>query len=128
MSEKTVAEKMHIKPGMQIGMFNAPDDLSDLLGELPDGVNVSEDLEGVKVDLILGFMEDKTMLETYLSSLKEALKQDGSLWVAYHKGSSSVDSDLSRDSIYDYAQSLDLKGVGMISINENWSGFRFKEV
>lgn len=128
MSEKTVAEKMYIKPGMQIGLFNAPDDLSDLLGELPDGVDISENLEGVEVDLILGFMEDKSMLETYLSSLKEAIKTDGSLWIAYQKGSSPGNTELSRDTIYDFAQSIDLKGVGMVSIDEDWSGFRFKKV
>jgi len=128
MSSKTVAEKMYIKPGMEIGFFNAPNNLEELLGGLPDDVEIAEDLEGTELDLILAFIEDQQMLEAYLYSLKQAIADDGALWLAYHKGSSSVDTDINRDIIHNYGQQLDLKGVSMISINDNWSGFRFKKV
>ncbi len=128
MSSKTVAEKMYIKPGMEIGFFNAPNNLEELLGGLPDDVEIAEDLEGTELDLILAFIEDQQMLEAYLYSLKQAIADDGALWLAYHKGSSSVDTDINRDIIHNYGQQMDLKGVSMISINDNWSGFRFKKV
>lgn len=126
MSSKSVAEKMYIKPGMKVGFFNAPNNLMDLLGGLPDGVNVQQDLNG-ELDLVLGFIDNREMLETNLADLKDAIKNDGALWLAYHKGSSSVDTDINRDSIHKFGQQLDLKGVAMVSINENWSGFRFKK-
>lgn len=128
MSKKTVAEKMYIKPGMEVGFFNAPENLDELLGGLPDGVEVAEDLEGTDLDFILAFIDDRQMLEAYLYSLKEALADDGALWLAYYKGSSSVDTDINRDLIHQYAQTLDLKGVGMVSIDDDRSGFRFKKV
>lgn len=128
MSSKTVAEKMHIKPGMQVGFFNAPDNLMDLLGGLPDDVKINRDFNARELDLILGFIEDRNMMENKLTELKNAIKDEGALWVAYHKGSSSVDTDINRDSIHEYGQQLDLKGVAMVSINDNWSGFRFKKV
>lgn len=119
---------MYIKPGMHVGFFNAPDNLMELLGGLPDNVEVAEDLEATDLDLILAFIEDRQMLEAYLYSLKNVLKKEGALWLAYHKGSSSVDTDINRDIINKYGQTMNLKGVSMISINENWSGFRFKKV
>lgn len=128
MSSKTVAEKMHIKPGMEIGFFNAPENLEKLLGDLPDDVNVAEDLESTELDLILAFIEDHQMLEAYLYSLKNAITDDGALWLAYHKGSSSVNTDINRDTITKYGKQLGLKGIAMISINDNLSGFRFKKV
>ena len=128
MSDKTVAEKMHIKPGMTIGFFNEPDNLDELLGDLPDGVEISDNLETTDLDLILAFMADRQMLEAYLYSLKTAITDDGALWLAYHKDSSSVDTDINRDIISKYSQTLDLEGVAMISINDNWSGFRFKKI
>ena len=128
MSDKTVAEKLHIKPGMEIGFFNAPQNLNELIGNLPDNVDVAEDLEGTELDFILAFIEDRQMLEAYLYSLKTAISDDGALWIAYHKSSSSVETDINRDTINKYGKQLDLKGVAMISINENWSGLRFKKV
>ncbi len=127
MPEKNIADTMYIKPGMQVGIFNAPDNLSELLGELPENVDIAENLEGADLDLVLGFIEDKRMLEAYLQSLKEAVKDDGSIWIAYHKGT-STDTDLRRDSIYNYALDQGLEAVAMASIDENWSGFRFKKV
>lgn len=127
MSDKTVAEKMHIKPGMSIGFFNRPDNLNELLGGLPENVEVAEELENTNLDLILAFIEDRQMLEAYLYSLKNAIHDDGALWIAYHKGSSSINTDINRDTIAEYGTSMDLKAVAMISINDNWSGLRFKK-
>lgn len=128
MSSKTVAEKIYIKPGMKIGFFNQPDNLDELLGDLPEDVEIAEELENTELDLILAFIEDRQMLEAYLYSLKNAIHNDGALWIAYHKGSSSVDTDINRDTIAEYGTSMDLKGVAMVSINKNWSGFRFKKI
>jgi len=128
MSQKTVAEKMYIKPGMHVGFFNAPENLDELLGGLPKGATVANELKDTNLDLILAFIEDRQMLEAYLFSLKNAIVDDGARWIAYHKGSSSVDTNINRDTINAYGQQLDLKGVAMISIDENWSGFRFKNI
>lgn len=113
---------------MEIGFFNAPANLDELLGELPDDVEVSRNLENTELNLILAFIEDHQMLEAYLYSLKNAIADDGALWLAYHKGSSSVDTDINRDLISEYGKQLDLKSVAMISINDDWSGLRFKKV
>lgn len=128
MSSKTAAEKMYIKPGMEVGFFNAPDNLEELLGGLPDDVTIATDLEGTELDFVLAFIEDRQMMEAYFSSLKEAISDDGALWIAYHKGSSSVNTDINRDAIHEYGSKIDLKGVAMVSIDDNWSGFRFKKI
>ncbi len=128
MATKAVAEKMHLKPGMTIGFFNAPDNIFQLLGHLPDNVKCHTKDNPSDLDVLLAFIENRAMLESNLPKLKQQIKNDGAFWIAYHKGSSSVDTDINRDSIYAFASMLDLKGVAMISINENWSGFRFKKI
>lgn len=127
MADKAFAKKMYLKPGMQIGVFNAPDNLSELLGELPDGISIVKEPEGGNLDIVLGFIEDQQMLETYFPSLKETVKDDGAIWIAYHKNTSRTDSELSRSIIYNHAQRMGLEGVAMVSISEEWSGFRFKK-
>lgn len=83
----------------------------------------------IKSGMDIGFFnEDRQMLEAYLYSLKETIKDSGALWIAYHKSSSSVDTDVNRDIIAEYGTSMDLKGVAIVSINDNWSGLRFKKI
>lgn len=119
---------MNLKPGMKIGFFNAPDNILQLLGPLPDRVECYTNGDPSDLDVLLAFIEHSTMLEKKLPTLKQQIKKDGAFWIAYHKGSSSVDTDINRDSIHAFAGTLNLKGVAMVSINENWSGFRFKKI
>jgi hypothetical protein len=58
--------------------------------------------------------------------LKKFLKPEGLLWVTYHKGTSKIKTDINRDSIAEYALSLGLKPVAMISVDEDWSALRLK--
>jgi hypothetical protein len=46
--------------------------------------------------------------------------------VAYVKGSSKLRSDLHRDTIREYGESIGLTSVAMISIDEDWSALRLK--
>lgn len=125
MSAKAVAEKIHLKKGKQVLFFNQPENLRELLGAIPEGVIVSD--EG-KADIILAFIENSVQLKRHMSELKEYLNPEGALWIAYHKGTSSVDTDINRDSIIKFASKHHLKGVAMVSINENWSALRLKMI
>ena len=125
MSSKTVAEKLHFKPSKAVTFFNPPDNNEELLGSIHEDIAISE---GDPADILLAYIDNREQLERNLLALKSSIKDDGALWIAYHKGSSAVDTDINRDIIHDYAKKNGLKGVAMISINENWSAFRFKIV
>lgn len=124
MPVKSVAQKLFIKPGMRVGVFNAPDNLSDLLGELPENADIENDPEKGEFPIVLAFMKNRDILNSSLGKLKEAITDSGALWIAYYKKSSPLHTDLNRDYIYEQFLKHNLKGVGMISINEHWSAFR----
>lgn len=128
MASKSVAEKMHLKPGSTLAFFNTSDNRRDLLGDLPQNISIMETGDPRSPDAIIAFIEDRKMMEKHLSTLANALDEKGALWIAYYKGSASVDTDINRDIIYDYAKQLNLKGVAMVSINQDWTGFRFKKI
>lgn len=125
MSEKSAAQKLLIKEGYLVEFINPPDDLPALLGELPPGVQ-SQPAAGSPVDLILAFIANRQELEAQLPSLKLRLKPKGLLWIAYHKGTSKIKTDIHRDSINTYAATLGLVGVAMIAINDDWAALRLK--
>ncbi len=132
MPEKTVAEKLLIKPGKSLRFVNAPSDLSTLMGSMPEGLRVVDDSAGpnslIPADIIVLFANGRTDLETLLPGLRTALTPGGLLWVLYHKGTSAVKTDINRDTINSYASTIGLQGVAMVSINEDWSGLRLKVV
>lgn len=123
MSGKTVAEKLHLKGGKKVTFFNEPDDNRELLGGIPESVIITKE---EPADIVLAYIENFSQLRTNLAKLKSSIVPEGALWIAYHKGSSSIETDINRDSIIEFASGHNLKGVAMISINEDWSALRLK--
>jgi len=89
---KTVAKKMHVKPGMTVGFFNAPEKPDHLLGGVSGNVKIKKPSENQELDWILGFIKNRTMLQSKLELLKRSITPDGVLWIVYHKASSLVDN------------------------------------
>ncbi len=125
MSEKTVAQKLSIKPGSKFLLVNPPAGYAGQIGELPSGASLLSQGSG-PVEAIQVFVANRLELEAQLTSLKPLLKSRGMLWVTYHKGTSKVKTDINRDTINTYARSLGLQGVAMISIDEDWAALRLK--
>jgi len=127
MSEKTVAQKLLIKPGYKFLVVNPPADYAKLLGALPAGTTLQTGLTG-PVDLIQVFVASQEDLETQLARLKPLFTPKCILWVTYHKGTSKVKTDINRDTIWPYAHSIGLEAVSMISVDEDWSAMRLKAI
>lgn len=125
MAEKTAAQKMFIKPGYSVLPINPPENLEALLGGWPDGVRVLT-APGEPADFILAFIENRQQLEAVLPGLEGQLKPGGLLWIAYHKGTSRVKTDIHRDSINAYAQMLGWVGVAMVAVDDDWATLRLK--
>jgi len=127
MSDKSIAQKLFIKPGNKYLLINPPAEYLAQLGQLPEGTILLSD-SSCLVEVIQVFVVNRTELEAQLTRLKELLAPKGMLWVTYHKGTSKVKTDINRDTINAYAGSLGLQGVAMISIDDDWSALRLKIV
>ena len=127
MPEKTVAEKLLIKAGYRVSIVNPPTNYLSTTGKLPGGVTSVSPGEG-NVDFIQLFVSSRKELEASLPELKAALKNNGLIWVTYPKGTSKVKADINRDTIAEYAKSIGLQAVAMVSVDETWSALRLKAV
>jgi hypothetical protein len=125
MSEKSIAQKLFIKPGCKFLLVNPPDGYLVKMGELPQGTVLLSNSSSL-VDAIQVFVANRAELEEQLPKLLDLMAPKGMLWVTYHKGTSKMKTDIHRDSINAYAHTLGLEGVAMISIDENWSALRLK--
>ncbi len=127
MSVKSVAQKLLFKSGYKVLLVNAPKNYQEMLGPLPPGAALVKS-PAISADLVQLFVADRRELEAQLGKMKRALAPNGLLWVTYHKGTSSVKTDINRDTIAAYAQTIGLRPVAMISIDEDWSVLRLKVV
>ncbi len=125
METKSNAQKLLIKEGYRVVFVHPPANQDELLGELPPNITIVEDA-ALEVDFILAYIADRKELEKHLDELKKRLKPRGLLWIAYHKGTSKIKTDINRDTINGYAHTLGLEGIAMISMDDDWSALRMR--
>jgi hypothetical protein len=78
-------------------------------------------------DWILLYVRDRAALEASLPGVAAALASPGTLWIAYPKGSSKIQTDLTRDAGWDVVKDHDLMWLALISIDETWSAFSLRK-
>lgn len=124
MAEKSVAQKLFLKPGRTMAVVNAPSGAFEILLPLPEFAKMIDIPENA--DVVLLFTQDFSEFNKMFLPLAKSIKRDAVLWVAYPKKSSKINSDLDRDKLNVYAQSLGWLGVFMIAFDEDWSAMRLK--
>ena len=126
-SIKSIPEKLQMKPGRIVLFVNKPAGYDKILGPMPNGVGVTDESARF-ADVIQVFVETKQQLEQELPRLKRLLSSKGMIWVTYPKGSSTKQIEINRDSIAEFALTIGLEGVAMVSVDEVWSALRLKAV
>jgi hypothetical protein len=127
MNEKSVAQKLGLKPGRTLLVRHAPAPIGKLLGAVPDSAEITEVGAG-RFPLVLVFAKDRMALVKELPGCKAKLEAGGALWIAYAKGTSKKATDINRDSIREYAVTMGLDTVSQIAIDDDWSALRLKVV
>jgi len=119
MTESALAKKMKLKPGLSAVTINAPE---KYLNELKHDSEISENLSG-KYDWIQIFVKSKAELDNLFPKVLKTLKPESILWISFPKGSSKIQTDLTRDKGWDVVAAAELKWIVLVSVNELWSAF-----
>jgi hypothetical protein len=117
-----LARKIKLKPGAKAAVVHAPE---NYLQELQHDAEISPALRG-KFDWVQIFVRNKAELDTLAPRAASALKPDSMLWITFPKGSSKIQTDLTRDKGWDEVRKLDLKWINLVSIDETWSAFSLR--
>lgn len=125
MTTSRLATKMKLKPGMKALLVNAPEGYLEELSPLPDYVEVSQELMG-DFDWIQIFVLNQDQLNDLGQKIFQVLKPESILWISFPKGSSKIQTDLTRDKGWEIIQQADLKWINLISINATWSAFSLR--
>ena len=117
-----LAKKIKLKPGAKAAIIHAPENYLD---ELQHDAEISSTLRG-KFDWIQIFVRNKAELDELAPKAANALKPESVLWITFPKGTSKIQTDLTRDKGWDEVQKLSLKWINLVSINETWSAFSMR--
>ena len=125
MTENPLLKKMKLKPGQQAAILNAPDGYLETLQPLPEGVELAEQLVGT-FDWVQLFVKTQAELAQVIAQVRTALKPASTLWITFPKGTSKIQTDLTRDKGWDALQAINLRWITLISVDETWSAFSLR--
>jgi hypothetical protein len=125
MSQTPVHKKLQLKSGLSVMVMNQPREYAQIIGSLPEGIELSDGDQG-QVDFVHLFIKDQSELNEYIEAAIKAVKYDGLLWISYPKGSSNVETDINRDILWDLLLEKGIRPVKQISIDSTWSAIRFR--
>jgi hypothetical protein len=124
-SEPTpLARKLKLSAASRPIILGVADDQRDALVAAL-GRAVGDRIDG-EHDWILLFARDRAALEASISAAAAALEDPGVLWLAYPKGSSKIQTDLTRDAGWESVAAADLMWLGLVSIDATWSAFSLR--
>jgi hypothetical protein len=116
-------KKLGIRPGMAVLLVRAPQDFTQLLGELPENVSINEGEEHPG-ELIVWFMRSRQELEASFEAISQ--RQDFRfVWIAWSKKASGIQTDLTQQLVRETGLRSGLVDFKICSIDPTWSGLCF---
>ena len=122
-SGTSLLDKLGIKPAMRIILLNEPANYFDLLG-----ADISEQFcsEKETPDLVHLFVVENKVFEAELKKLQSLCKKNPALiiWVSWYKKSAKLATDITEDTIRNYALKHNLVDVKVCAVSDIWSGLK----
>jgi hypothetical protein len=121
----STAQKLKIKEGQTLLAVNAPADFENKLAPLPKAVTITT--KAKTFNQVHWFVTNKAGMEKDLKKVLPLIKDDVVCWIYYPKGSSKIQTDLTRDKGWDELLKNDLQWLSLISFDDTWSAFGMRQ-
>ena len=118
-----LAKKLGITSGARVLAVDAPDDYSELLAPLPEGVVFEKRLSKL-TGIVHLFSVQKARLAAELESLRGSIRPDATVWVSWPKKASKVSTDITEDTIRELALPLGFVDIKVCAVSNVWSGLK----
>jgi hypothetical protein len=125
---KELLSKLNYKGQERIALINAEESFYLSMSHELTGVIVDREIDPrYPYSFIILFVKSVSDVEQLTPMALHNLLADGILWFCYPKKSSKLyDTDLDRDHGWKTLNDSGLHGVRMVSIDNDWSAFRFR--
>jgi len=120
----TLSQKLKIKERFTLLAINAPADFQKTLSPLPAGAKISASAKNYHQ--VHWFVMNKVQMEKELNNVLKLVKGDIVCWIYYPKGTSKIQTDLTRDKGWDALLKHDFQWLSLISFDDTWSAFAMR--
>lgn len=122
---RALTQKLGIKENMVVWLVSPPENINDLLVNLPDGVHLVE-RPGEMCHLILWFVRSKLDIANLMEEIV-LWAAKSPVWIAWPKKASGIKTDLSQTVVREYGLTSGLVDYKICSIDDSWSGLLFRK-
>jgi hypothetical protein len=123
-SERSLAQRLVIRPGNRVAAINAPPDYRKTLGELPAGVTLGA--TPTDADVVHLFVRDRAELAREWPRIADRIRDAAVVWISYPKRSGAIRTDITRDAGWEPLGDTGFEGVSQVAVDDTWSALRFK--
>jgi tetrahydromethanopterin S-methyltransferase subunit B len=115
-----LAAKLGISPGATVALIDAP---PGVITDLPPGVVLKSRAAG-SADVVVVFVTQAAKLEQRIAALEKMIFPSGSLWAAWPKRTSGVETDVTDHVVRETALPRGLVDNKVCAIDAIWTGLR----
>lgn len=120
-----LAKKLRLHTAQRALILNPPEGYRDALGQPEIPIHTNSET-AADFDFVHLFIKNRAELDRMIDQALAAVTYDGLLWISYPKGSSGVETDINRDSLWEALKEKGIRPVMQVSIDSTWSALRFR--
>ena len=123
-SQRSLADKLGIKPGTVVTTLSPPPAYVKLLAPVPADVTFVSRL-GRGAKFVHSFVTRRDDLAKAFPEMARMLADDGTVWVSWPKKAAKTDTDLTEDVVRELGLAAGLVDVKVCAVDDLWSGLKF---
>ncbi len=121
-------KKLNFKEQNEIAILNAPEEFLEQMNNFSTYLKLINNLPSEKINFVLAFVKEQKQINNLAPLINRILENDALFWWAYPKGTSKKHTcDFNRDSGWQIMGDLGYEPVRMVSIDNDWTAFRFRK-
>jgi hypothetical protein len=118
-----LAKKLNLRDGMRVWFDAMPENVADEIDEYALELRFVPD-PAAGIDAAHIFVTERTALEERLHKLRHQISSDGQIWVSWPKQAAKVPTDVTEDTIREFALPLGFVDTKVCAVDETWSGLK----
>ena len=122
---QTILDKLALKNEKNILIQGLPSSIEKQFAKLSFAKNLTPLLKSRKLDFALIFAVSENQLNSILSDIMGAVKEETRLWVAHPKVTSKISTDLNRDSSWNRLSEIGYEAIETVSLDHVWQAISF---
>jgi CheY-like chemotaxis protein len=120
----SLVKKLGFIANAQAAILGAPDDFSEKLGDLPEGVELGTRLTS-QTRLAIWFVRSRRELEAAVEWLGARLPEGSSVWIVHPKQAGRYKVDFNQNDVRSAGLAVGLVDYKVCAVDADWSGLKF---